>query len=63
MSEDAMFQLKEYEKVVATGTIGRIEQWTQATNQCLVEFNRDSSTRQWFSEAELEPTESPKRIS
>jgi hypothetical protein len=51
MSEDAMFQLEEHMTVIATGAIGRIEQWTQATNQYLVEFNRDSSTRQWFSEA------------
>jgi hypothetical protein len=59
MSEHAMFQLEEYVKVIATGAIGRIEQWTQATNQYLVEFKRDSSTRKWFAESELEPVEAP----
>jgi hypothetical protein len=57
MNEDAMFQLEEYVKVIATGAIGRIEQWTQETDQYFVEFNRDSSTRQWFTPAELERAE------
>jgi hypothetical protein len=30
-----MLKLTQYVKVVATGAIGRIEQWTQATNQYL----------------------------
>jgi uncharacterized protein (DUF1330 family) len=55
-----MLNLTQYVKVVATGAIGRIEQWTQATNQYLVEFNRDSSTRQWFAESELQPVEPPR---
>ena len=38
-----MLHLTQYVRVLATGTIGRIEQWTQSTNQYLVEFNRDSS--------------------
>jgi hypothetical protein len=55
-----MLNLTQYVKVVATGAIGRIEQWTQATNQYLVEFNRDSATRQWFTESDLEPVEPTK---
>jgi len=55
-----MLHLTQYVRVLATGTIGRIEQWTQSTNQYLVEFNRDSSTRQWFGESDLEPIEAPK---
>jgi len=55
-----MLNLTQYVRVVVTGAIGRIEQWTQATNQYLVEFNRDSSTRQWFAESDLEPVEPPK---
>jgi hypothetical protein len=57
MSEHAMFQLEEYVKVIATGAIGRVEQWTQETDQYFVEFNRDSSSRQWFAPAELERAE------
>lgn len=56
------FQNEEYVKVIATGEIGRIEQWTSATNQYYVEFNRNSGTRKWFAEAELkraEPSERP----
>ncbi len=41
-----MLNLTQYVRVVATGELSRIEQWTQATNQYLVEFNRDSATRQ-----------------
>ena len=52
-----MFQLEDYVKVIATGAVGRIEQWTEATDQFLVEFNRDSSTRLWFSRGELERLE------
>jgi hypothetical protein len=48
------FRLEDYVRVIATGAIGRIEQWTEATNQYLVEFNRDSGTRQWFKAAELQ---------
>jgi hypothetical protein len=51
------FQLEEYVKVIATGEVGRVEQWTSATNQYYVEFNRDSSTRKWFTEAELKRCE------
>ena len=58
-AEEQMLNLTQYVRIVATGAIGRIEQWTQATNQYLVEINRDSSTRQWFAESELEPTEAP----
>jgi hypothetical protein len=56
-----MFQLEEFVKVIATGAIGRIEQWTQATDQYLVELNRDSSTRKWFTAAELERAGSLRR--
>jgi len=48
------FGLEEYVRVIATGKVGRIEQWTEATNQYLVEFNQDSGTLQWFKAAELE---------
>jgi hypothetical protein len=48
------FRVEEYVRVKATGAIGRIEQWTQATSQYWVEFNRDFSTRQWFNADELE---------
>jgi hypothetical protein len=48
------FQLRENVKVIATGEVGRVEQWTDATDQYFVEFNRDSSTRKWFSPSELE---------
>ena len=55
------FQLEEYARVIADGLIGRIEQWTEETDQYLVEFNRDSATRKWFGAAELEKVaESPK---
>jgi uncharacterized protein (DUF1330 family) len=60
MRENPIFPLEGYVKVVATGEVGRVEQWTQATNQYLVEFNRDSSTRQWFAESELESIEASK---
>jgi hypothetical protein len=53
-SEGAMFQREEYVKVITTGAIGRVEQWTQATDQYSVEFDRDSSTRKWFNAGELE---------
>lgn len=55
-----MLNLTQYVRLVTTGAVGRIEQWTQATDQYLVEFNRDSSTRQWFAESDLEPVETPK---
>jgi hypothetical protein len=48
------FRLEEYVRVIATGATGRVEQWTEATHQYLVEFNRDSGTRQWFNAAELQ---------
>jgi hypothetical protein len=51
------FQLEESVRVIATGAIGRIEQWTQQTDQYMVEFNRDSGTRQWFNADELERIE------
>jgi hypothetical protein len=51
------FQLEEYVRVIATGEVGRVEQWTQQTNQYMVEFNRDSSTRKWFDAVELERIE------
>ena len=57
-----MLNLTQYVRVVVTGAIGRIEQWTQATNQYLVEFNRDSSTRQWFAESELTPVDALKDV-
>lgn len=52
------FQLEEYVQVIGTGEIGRVEQWTEATDQYLVEFNSDSGTRKWFSPGELERAES-----
>ncbi len=55
-----MLQLEQYVKVIATGAIGRIEQWTEATDQYLVEFNRDSGTRKWFTAGEVERVEPPK---
>jgi len=48
------FHLEQYVRVIASSRIGRVEQWTEATNQYLVEFDRDSSTREWYKEAELE---------
>ncbi len=53
------FQLEEYVKVIATGAVGRIEQWTEGPNKYFVEFNRDSGTRKWFAPNELEPAEKP----
>jgi len=60
MRENPFFPLEGYVKAVATGEVGRVEIWTQKTNQYFVEFNRDSATRQWFAESALEPVEPPK---
>jgi hypothetical protein len=56
------FQLEEYVKVSATGSVGRIEQWTEEPNKYWVEFNRDFSTRKWFAPDELERAEEPPSI-
>jgi hypothetical protein len=48
-----MFQVEQYVVVLKSGKVGRIEQWTQEPNKFLVEFNRDSNTREWFSPNEL----------
>lgn len=55
-----MLNLTQYVKVIVTGRIGRVEQWHEASGKYLVEFNRDSGTRQWFLEVELEAVEPPK---
>ena len=52
-----MFQLTQYVVVLKTGDRGRIEQWHEASGKYLVEFNRDSSTRQWFDPSELKLAE------
>jgi hypothetical protein len=52
-----IFKLEEHVKVIASGEVGRVEQWSSSKSLYLVEFNRDSSTRKWLSENELQKTE------
>ena len=54
-----MLKVEEYVKVIATGAIGRIEQWHQDSDKYWVEFDRNFGTRLWFTEGELERIDPP----
>jgi hypothetical protein len=48
-----MYQIHRYVKVIASGATGRVEERRDGSGRYFVEFDRDPSTRQWFSESEL----------
>jgi hypothetical protein len=48
-----MYRVRGYVKVIATGITGRVEDWHEISRKYWVEFDRDFSTRQWFTESEL----------
>jgi hypothetical protein len=48
-----MYSVRGYVKVIATGATGRVEERHEGSSKYLVEFNRNSSTRQWLTESEL----------
>ena len=58
-----MLSLEQYVKVIETGAVGRVEQWTSGPDLYSVEFNRDFATRKWFKESELELFEAPQGTS
>jgi len=54
MTDEVELQLRDQVKVKATEAVGVVEQIHGGVEKYLVEFNRDSATRAWFTRDELE---------
>ncbi len=56
-----VFRLEQHVEVIATGEIGRVEQWHEGSRKYWVEFNRDFATREWFLPEELKALDQPSK--